>query len=236
MYERSAAFYDAVSAARHDYTIEAEQVRAWIQSRKRSPGNSLLDVACGTGAYLPHFRRYFVVEGLDLSADMLSIARQRNPQTPLHQGDLVEFDLRRQFDAVVCLGSAIGYARTVHRMRQAIQGMAHHVVEGGVVIVEPWLSPEEWEAGRITADLTDEPSLKVARVLVSGLGDSRAVSMLDIYHLAATPQRVEYFVERHEMGLFTDAEYVAAFESAGLDVFHDPEGLTGRGLFIGSRS
>jgi hypothetical protein len=35
------------------------------------------------------------------------------------------------------------------------------------------------------------------------------------------------------MGLFTTAEYRAAFEAPGLTVHHDAEGLIGRGLFVG---
>jgi hypothetical protein len=38
--------------------------------------------------------------------------------------------------------------------------------------------------------------------------------------------------EVHELGLFTTEEMTQAFREAGLDVRHDPEGFTGRGLFI----
>jgi hypothetical protein len=61
------------------------------------------------------------------------------------------------------------------------------------------------------------------------------VSVLDFHYLVATPAGVEHFTERHEMGLFRHEDYVAAFTDAGLRVAHDPEGLIGRGLYIGVR-
>jgi ubiquinone/menaquinone biosynthesis C-methylase UbiE len=234
MFTKSAAIYDAIHAARFDAAAAANTVHTLILAHKRTPGNALLDVACGTGAYLLQLRSHYAVAGLDLDPGMLAVARQKLPDVPFHQADLVDFDLDRRFDAVLCLGSSIGYVENVDRLRQAVGALARHTLSGGVVIVEPWFGPEVWEQGRLTADLVDQPMLKIARVLVSGL-DGR-VSTLDIHYLVARPDEVEQFTEHHRLGLFTHAEYVSAFRSADLRVTHDPHGPLGRGLYIGVRS
>ncbi len=41
------------------------------------------------------------------------------------------------------------------------------------------------------------------------------------------------FTEQHDLGLFDDDQYRAAFEAAGLETYFDAEGLDGRGLYIG---
>jgi hypothetical protein len=41
---------------------------------------------------------------------------------------------------------------------------------------------------------------------------------------------VLYFTETHRLGLFSQEEYLAAFRQNGLEVVHDPEGLTGLGI------
>jgi hypothetical protein len=52
--------------------------------------------------------------------------------------------------------------------------------------------------------------------------------------LIGTPDGVRYVTERHEMGLYTHEQMMAALEAAGLRAAFEPEGLTGRGLYIGS--
>jgi hypothetical protein len=48
------------------------------------------------------------------------------PDVSFHQADLVSFDLNRRFDAVLCLGSSIGYIETLDRLRQAVATFARH--------------------------------------------------------------------------------------------------------------
>jgi hypothetical protein len=80
--------------------------------------------------------------------------------------------------------------------------------------------------------VVDEPELKVARMNVSEREDQLAI--MEFVYLVGTPAGVEQFSERHEAALFTDSEYHEAFASAGLRAERDENGLTGRGLYIGS--
>jgi SAM-dependent methyltransferase len=229
VFSRSAHLYDAVYSFK-DYAAEAEQVHAVIQAH--APGAAtLLDVACGTGKHLEHLARWYRVEGVDLDEEMLAIAGERLGDLTLHTGDMVSFDLGRTFDAVTCLFSSIGYVGSVERLNRAIASMAAHLAPGGVLVVEPWFSPEVWEVGRPRMITVDEPDLKVARVNVSRV--EGRMSILDFTYLVATSEGVEVLEERHEAILLTDEEYRDAFVAAGLAVEHDAQGLNGRGLYVG---
>jgi ubiquinone/menaquinone biosynthesis C-methylase UbiE len=230
MFTKSARFYDALYSFK-DYAREAQQLHVLIQQHKRSPGNTVLDVACGTGSHIAFLRSHYRLEGLDLDAEMLKIARQRHPDVVFHHADMVNLDLGRQFDVVICLFSSIGYVKTVPRLQQALRSMSRHVLPGGLVIVEPWLRPDVYQVGGVHTLFVDQPNLKIARMNISAA--EGGVSVLDFHYLVATPAGVEYFTERHELGLFSHDDYLTAFRGGGLDVVHDPEGLTGRGLYIG---
>ncbi len=234
-YAKQAAYYDIIYATQgKDYAAEAGAVHAAIEAHKKTAGRDLLDVACGTGVHLLHLKNWYAVEGLDLDANMLSVARLRHPDVAFHQGDMTTFDLGRQYDAVTCLFSAIGYARTPDGLNAAVAHMARHVRPGGVLLVEPWFAPEQWQAGTTHALFVDQSGLKLARMSLSERqGD---VSVIRFHFLVATLVGVEYFTELHEMGLFTREQYRAAFASAGLAVGYDEQGLTGRGLYVGLKA
>jgi SAM-dependent methyltransferase len=230
LFSRSARIYDAIYASIRDYPREAAQLDELIQERR--PGaRMLLDVACGTGAHLEHLAEKYEVEGLDLDAEMLAVARERLPEVPFHETDLAEFDLGKRFDAVVCMFSSIGYVDTEERLRSAVAAMARHLEPGGVLVVEPWLAPDEWDPDHVGGVFVDEPQLKIARL--SRAERDGDISTVEFHYLVGRPRTVDHFTERHELGLFTVEQQLEAFRAAGLDVEHDPEGPMGRGLYVG---
>jgi SAM-dependent methyltransferase len=232
MFTESARLYDAVYSAK-DYAGEARRLKAFITAHKRSPGNTMLDVACGTGGHIPYLRDDFVYEGLDLDPQMLAVARERYPDVVFHQGDMVNFDLGRQYDIVVCLFSSIAYTATPERLEQAVATMARHLLPGGALFVGPFFSPDVWHVGEPHVIFVDQPDLKIARMNISGRRDN--IALLDFHYLVAASDGVEHFTEHHELGLFSDEEYQRAFTATGLDVTYDAEGLIGRGMYIGVR-
>ena len=230
MFSNSARIYDAVYSFK-DYGAEAERVHELIQ--ERSPGaTSLLDVACGTGKHLQQFQRWYPdVAGVDLDEGLIDIGRERLDGVPLRVADMTAFELGRKFDAVTCLFSSIGYVGTVERLASAIGSMAAHLADGGVLVVEPWLAPDVWQAGRPSLLSVDEPDLKIARMTIAG--QEGRLAIMDFAYLVATADGLQQFAEHHEAALFTDAEYRDAFAVAGLTVEHDEQGLIGRGLYLG---
>jgi SAM-dependent methyltransferase len=228
-YTRRPELYD-VEYAFKDYAAEAAALERTIRTRARQ-ARTLLDVACGTGKHLEHLRASFDCEGVDLDEGLLDVARSRLPGVPLHRADMRDFELGRRFDVVTCLFSAIGFVGDPGELAAAAAALARHVEPGGLLLVEPWLTPDEWVPGRPHVLAHDEPRLALARVTLSGLRGNR-VSTTEMHYVVATPDGIDHFVELHELYLFSHDELRAAFESAGLAAELDPEGPIGRGLWI----
>ncbi|HEX6751568.1 MAG TPA: class I SAM-dependent methyltransferase [Longimicrobium sp.] len=232
MFSESAELYDRIYAWK-DYPAEAARVRGLVTAAGGRGGGTLLDVACGTGMHLQALREHYTVEGVDLEPGLLEAARRRLPDVPLHLGDMRDFELGRRFDVVTCLFSAIGYTRTAAGLNAALRSMAGHLAPGGVLLVEPWFTAEMIQPGRVSAETVEEPGLTIVRM--AHMAVEGTISLLTFEYLVGHPDGITRASELHEMGLFSREQMTAAFETAGLRVSHDEEGVSGRGAYIGVR-
>lgn len=231
-FSRTARWYDAlyVHGLGKDYAAESAAVADLITAR-RPEAATLLDVACGTGLHLVHLAERFECVGLDVEGGMLGVARERLPTVSFVEGDMADFDLGQRFDAVVCLFSSIAYMAAEDRLRAAVTSMASHLEPGGVLVVEPFIQPEQFLEGHIGFLTVDLPEVKVARMNSSRV-EGQVVTM-DFSYLVGEGARVERLEEQHVLGLFTWEQYRGAFEAAGLECEIDEVGIFGRGLVIG---
>ena len=231
MYTLSGSYYDTLHSFKN-YAKETARVREWI--RQYNPGaRSVLDVACGTGRHLEYLQVDFEVAGIDLNEEMLHAARRRCPDGDFRLGNMVDFTLGRQFDVVTCLFSAIAYTKFLVCMKRAIMNMARHLAPGGVLILEPWFSPDRYYVNHLKVNVTETPGMKTVWMYTTHRDG--AIGWWDIHYLIGRPDGVEHFVEHHEVGLFTDEEYRQGFHAAGLSVDYDAYGLIDRGMYFGRR-
>lgn len=234
MYSKSAKYYDAIYASMgKDYPDEAKKTRNFIQKYKLSDGKRLLDIGCGTGIHANLFSKHYQVEGLDVDKRMLAVARKKYPNIRFQQGDMVDFKLKSKFDIIICLFSAIGYVKTKSRLQKTIKNMAEHLLPGGVLLIEPWFTPNQWHPGRVYINQVNKPDAKI--VCMSHSSQRGSISIIEFEYLIGTSKGIERDVEFLELGLFTKKEYLDSFRSAKLKVTHDPYGVDGRGLYIGQK-
>jgi len=215
VFDRSAHVYDLLYSFK-DYEAEARALVSLIQ--ERNPGaSSLLDVACGTGKHLAILRAEFPdIAGVDLDDGLLSIARERLPDVPLTHADMRAFDLGRTFDAVTCLFSAVGYLQDDAELAAAVGRMAAHLAPGGVIVIDGWVRADAWWPGTHVHALAESADgVAAARVARTWREGDRAI--LDMRYLIATAEvGFEEQRELHELTLFSDQAYRAAFAAASL--------------------
>lgn len=232
MFFHSARVYDAIYGAFKDYESESARVAELIRDQ-HPHARTVLDVGCGTGEHVRFLRRRhgYEVEGLDLDPGLLDAARQKVPEAAFHEADMGAFELGRRYDVAISLFGAIGYLRSLDRVTAAFGCLRRHLAFGGAVIVEPWLAPGMLREGTGTPMRGESEGLRVERT--SHATEEGRVSRLVFEYRLEDADGVRTAREVHELGLFTPPELLASFRAAGLRADYDPEGLNGRGLYVG---
>jgi SAM-dependent methyltransferase len=231
MFTASVDLYDIIYSSFKDYGGETDRIAALLRAQQPAC-RTVLDVACGTGEHARLLSAHgFHVDGLDLDANLVRLAAAKNPTGRFFEGDMCVFNLGRRYDAVLCLFSSIGYARTLGRVTEALVCFREHLAPHGVTIVEPWFTPDVMQPGHTDSRTVESHGLRITRTSRTQL-DGR-ISRLTFDYEVEGPQGTRRATELHELGLFTVDEMCKAFTAAGLAVSHEAAGLTGRGLYVG---
>ena len=138
-YEKFAYAYDQMMS-NVNYVRWADYIESIFRHYRCRPRN-ILDVACGTATLTALLaERGYQMWGIDRAEGMLEIARQKAKSRGLSikfvQGEMQEFNLNRQFDAVICTYDSINYALNAHDLAGVLRSVSDHLEPSGLFIFD----------------------------------------------------------------------------------------------------
>lgn len=224
---KQSEIYDLIYSFK-DYAKESSEITALVRA-KRPAAKKLLDIGCGTAEHHRFLKNEFAIDGLDINPVYLESARLKNPQGLYTVSDMQDFKLDRRYDVILSLFSAIGYVPTKEGLSDTLLHVYTHLEEGGLAMIEPWFTPDDWRNGVLTLRTEEKGDLKIARMNIS---ETRGhLSVIRFHYLLGTPEGVTHFEEYHELALFSKKEMTESFEKAGFEVSYEEPGLIGRGMY-----
>ena len=233
MYGDLAKYYELIYAWK-DYKKESKIIKQVISEFKKSDGNALLEVACGTGKHLENMKKEFSCTGLDLNEGMLRIARKKFPNIRFIRGNMIDFKIDGQFDVITCLFSSIGYVRTYANLRRTLKNFYKHLKKGGAVVIEPWFTKSTYKVGMPHMHVYENKDMKIVRANVSKAKDG--VSIMEMHYLVAEKGKdVKHFVSVEKLGMFEVQKTLKLMRDAGFKAkfLKRKSWDRGRGLFVG---
>jgi len=232
LHNQLARYYDRVYSFK-DYLDESVRLQNLIIKYLETGGNSLLDVACGTGLHLKHLKDDFSCTGVDISKNILKIAKKNVKEVTFKEADMKTLRLGKQFDVIICLLSSIGYVKTVASLEKTIQNFSKHLKKGGLALIEPSHTKSAYVNGEPRITVYNGKDAKIARVNVTKIRQATAVLNMHML-IAERGKDAKYFVDRHELGLFGINNTLRIMQAEGLKSKYLKNGLmTGRELYVG---
>lgn len=150
-----AAYYNLLYQDK-DYAGEADYVASLI-TRHAPQARTLLNLGCGTGRHDALLaQRGYRVAGVDLSEQMLKVARQQSePGLEYHQGDARTIRLGQTFDVVTALFHVMSYQTSNEDLLAVLATAAAHLRPGGLLVFDCWYGP---------GVLSDPPATRIKRM------------------------------------------------------------------------
>src|SRR5215475_4303517 len=131
-YAKLDRFYDA---AMGDRTETAAYIHRLIR-RHNPKARTLLELACATGAILKILAESYDVAGLDVSPQMLALARRKLPHMRFYRKDMVKFELATKFDVIICVFDSINHVLKFTDWQKIFRNAARHLKENGVFLFD----------------------------------------------------------------------------------------------------
>lgn len=137
----------AVLASYYDRIMEEVDYEAWCNFYEAcfaengiAPKN-ILDLACGTGSItVPLAKRGYSMTGIDLSAEMLSLAQSKSDEAKvklrLSEQNIALFQAGGSFDAVICSFDGINYLTSPKDVQSCFASVAETLSEDGIFIFD----------------------------------------------------------------------------------------------------
>jgi SAM-dependent methyltransferase len=228
-----AHLYDSIYAEKN-YKRECDEIIAAFERFGDGAVRTVLDLGCGTGNHaLLLASRGYDVTGVDLSAEMLAIAREKADGARAGicyvAGDVRYVDAHGPYDAALLMFAVLGYQHTNGDVRAAFSNIRRHLRPGGLLIFDAWYGP---------GVLADPPTSRT-RVIETMLGAvaRKASSEMDARRHLCTVRyelvpgegsEVPESAETHTVRYFFPMELEMYLESCGFRLlrmgpFDDPE-------------
>jgi SAM-dependent methyltransferase len=203
------------------------------------PVGTLLDLGSGGGHVALHLKAGRVVTLVDLSADMLAVSRQLNPDCVHVRGDMRTVRLGQRYDAVL-VHDAVDYVTSENDLALVI-GTAHaHCRPGGVAVFAPDHTGETFRPGLGVGGGHDGSGRQASFTERTSDPDPHDDWILAEYEftLRDVDGAVTVLPEAHRLGSFRQATWLELLTSAGFTVHTRPlvsDGRSARVMFVAVR-
>jgi SAM-dependent methyltransferase len=201
-----------------DYVEETEFLSRIIIEKANIDIRSLLHLGCGGGRNDYTFRKHFDVTGVDISKEMLALAKDLNPSSEYLEGDMRNIRLGRTFDCVVALDS-VSYMITEDELNRLFRTAHEHLNPGGVFITVVEESHDRFKQNRTISSTHSRGQTQITFIENSfdPDPDDNQFEMTFIY-LVRDKGNLKIYTDSHIWGLFKMETWSRMLKKNGFEV------------------
>lgn len=171
VFNKYSRYYDLLYSDK-SYDVEVDFI-AGLLKKHCEGARTILELGCGTGGHAFYLaRRGYSITGVDLSEEMLNIAREKYLTSVdascgsinFQLGDIRNVYLGKTFDAIISLFHVVSYQTGNIDLLETFRNVKRHLTPDGVFIFDCWYGP---------GVMTDPPVTRVKVFSGNGLSITR---------------------------------------------------------------
>lgn len=229
IYGKYGEYYDLIYSVKN-YDSECKGLIDDFKKFSKNNVRSVLDVGCGTGNHVILLaQKGCKVVGIDTSKIMITQAKKKAEEQGLPVNfdiqDMKSFDLKKKFDAVICLFGTLDYCITDEELKATFSGIWNHLKKEGLFIfdfwpVHPYATRETW---RTVLEMQKDKT-SIIRIMEGSSFDylTNMVKIKIKCYVIKSKKVLDSFQEEHNLRTFTPAEIAHVLKENGfkpLDFF-----------------
>jgi SAM-dependent methyltransferase len=231
-YEITAKYYDGAYAAKQDLV----DLPFYLDLAAKSPG-PVLEIACGTGRVLiPIARKGIEMHGVDNSRPMLEILKKNlqnetaevRGRVTLHEGDMREFRLGKQFPLVIIPFRPMQHMHTVEDQIRALKTAAAHLTDDGILAFDVFYPKFEMINTKVGEEVTEMEWKSSADTIVRRYFRKESVDKINqvfnftfVYRTFKDEKVIADETENFQLSFYTYPHLQALFLLAGLEIMEE---------------
>lgn len=192
------AWTELIISSPEEYRKETESFCKAIINNSKTKPKTLLHLGCGAGINDHTFKKHFKVTGVDISNEMLKIARKLNPEVNYIHGDMRVFRSKLRFDTVV-IPDSIGYMSTVKDLCKAINTAYIHLNTDGLLLIVAHIRENFKENNFIYTG--SKKDIKI-HIFENNYITSKINYEAILVYLIRRKNKLEIYTDKHTIGLF----------------------------------
>lgn len=219
-FQNSAEFYELIYQNK-DYQKEAGYIYELLNSLNIEIEGEILDIGCGTGGYLPfHLRKNVKITGVDISNQMLEIAKQKFKEITFVLDNITSVKFPNKFNLAFMMFHVINYQSTKLEVLKTFQNISSQLLPNGVLVFDFWhgLAIEKDPPKKVEKEFI-EKSLKLIRKTTPVVNSlTQVVDVCFDFSVYKEEKLVNQFQEHHLMRYLYINEIKEVLTQSGFEI------------------
>ncbi len=204
-----------------NYIEETELFSKLIKDHSKIEVKTLLHLGCGGGHNDYTFKKYFKVTSVDISEDMLGLAKKLNPEVNYKYGDMRTIQLEEKYGGVTILDS-INYIKTVEDLQRTFITTYKHLKPGGVFLTFVEQITGQFKQNNTTCSIHSQGDVEITFIendYDPDLTDTEYEATF--IYLIRIGSKLEIHTDRHLCGIFKLETWLKLLKEIGFKVIQN---------------